>query len=149
MITEAVAAGSSGNTRMMGFVALQMFDIEIVEPLVRELLDTHVAGHAALWLISRGRADAETLGSFIDVAVLVDVFAAQSLENPEELCVMFTNTPDPIGLLEDMWRHSAPETALVLDALGQPSAGQSIGQSRAKGGCAASQLDSEPQGLRR
>ena len=104
---------------MMGFVALQMFDIEIVEPLVRELLDTDVAGHAALWLISRGRADAETLSSFIDVAVLVDVFAAQSLENPEELCVMFTYTPDPLGLLEDMWRHSAPETALVLDALGQ------------------------------
>jgi hypothetical protein len=108
MITEAVAAASGGNTRMMGFVALQMFDIEIVEPLVRELLDTQVAGHAALWLISRGRADAETLSSFIDVAVLVDLFAAQSLENPEELCAMFTNMPDPLGLLEDMWRHPAP-----------------------------------------
>jgi len=40
MLTEAVLATSSAASRMMGFVALDRFDIEIVEPLVRQLLDT-------------------------------------------------------------------------------------------------------------
>jgi hypothetical protein len=118
MLTEAVLATSSAASRMMGFVALDRFDIEIVEPLVRQLLDTPVAGHAALWLIQRDRADPETLGNFVDVAVLVDVLSSV-VESPEELCSLFTGVPEPLQLLENMWRHPAPETALVLDALGQ------------------------------
>ncbi|WP_293326254.1 hypothetical protein [Mycobacterium sp.] len=116
MLTEAVAASPTADSRMMGFVALHTFDIETTEPLVRQLLDTPVAGHAALWLMQRDRADPETLASFVDVAVLVDVFSAAE---PEELCSLFAGVPDPRQLLEDMWRHPAPETALVLDALGR------------------------------
>lgn len=118
MLTEAIAQSPTAPSRLMGFIALHSFDVEVAEPLVRQLLDTPVAGHAALWLVQRGRADAETVGSFVDVAVLVDVLSA-AVESPEELCSLFAGVPDPAQLLEDMWRHPAPETAPVLDALGR------------------------------
>lgn len=118
MVTEAAAAMDTAAGRTMGFVALNEFDIEVAEPFVRQLLDSPVAGHAALWLIKRDRADAETLASFVDVAVIVDVLA-ESLESPEEMCSLFGGLSDPSQLLDDIWRHPAPETALVLDALGR------------------------------
>jgi hypothetical protein len=118
MLTEAIAASPTAAGRMMGFVALHMFDIEVVEPLVRQLLDTQVAGHAALWLMSVDRADAEPLASFVDVAVLVDVLA-DSVDDAKELCSLFTAAPEPLELLDSMWRHPAPETVVVLDALGR------------------------------
>ena len=118
MLTETIALSASAQSRMMGFVALSMFDIEVVEPLVRQLLDTPVAGHAALWLISMGRADSATLGGFVDVGVLIDVLASD-VEHPEALCATFTCVPEPLQLLENMWRHPAPETVDVLDALGR------------------------------
>jgi hypothetical protein len=117
MLTEAIVATSSAASRLMGFTALHMFDIEVTEPLVRQLLDTPVAGHAALWLIARERADATTLGSFVDVAVLVDVLAGD-VDDPEKLCSFFACMSEPLRLLEDMWRNPAPETLLVLDSLG-------------------------------
>jgi hypothetical protein len=118
MITEAIAAPSNAASRMMGFCALYMFDMDVVEPLVRQLLDTPVAGTAALWLISHGRGDTATLGSFLDVGALVDVLSG-SVDDSEELCGLFASAQEPLQLLEDMWRHPAPETVLVLDALGQ------------------------------
>jgi hypothetical protein len=117
MLTEAIVAATAAASRVMGFVALNMFDIEATEPLVRQLLDTPVAGHAALWLISRERADAATLGSFVDTGVLIDTLASE-LDDPERVCDFFADVSDPYGLLEDIWRHPAPETAAVLDALG-------------------------------
>jgi hypothetical protein len=84
---------------------------------VRQLLDTPVSGHAALWLISRQRADAATLDSFVDTAVLVDALAVK-IDEPAVLCSFFTG-PEPMQLLEDIWRHPATETAEVLDALGR------------------------------
>ncbi len=68
--------------------------------------------------MSVDRADAETLGSFVDTAVLVDVLAG-SVDDPKELCTLFSAAQDPLQLLESMWRHPAPETAPVLDALGR------------------------------
>lgn len=118
LLTEATAAMGTAAGRTMGFVALQEFDIDVAEPFVRQLLDSPVAGHAALWLIQRDRADSETLASFVDVAVLVDVLAG-SVESPEELCGVFAGLSDPSQLLDDIWRHPAPETAPVLDALGR------------------------------
>lgn len=117
MLTEAIVAASDGASRGMALSVLEHFDIDVTEPFVRQLLDTPVAGHAALWLMSQGRADAETLGSFIDVAVIVDVLAA-GVDDLKELCEFFGSFTEPLGLLEDIWRHPAPETAVVLDALG-------------------------------
>jgi hypothetical protein len=117
LLTDAVAASDTAEGRLMGFVALDMFDLDVAEPLVRELLDSRVAGHAALWLIAHGRADADTLGCFVDIGALVDVLAS-NLEDPDVLCDLFTTALDPFKLLEELWRHPAAETALVLDALG-------------------------------
>jgi hypothetical protein len=117
LLTDSVEASDTAEGRLMGFVALNMFDLDVAEPLVRQLLDSRVAGHAALWLMAHGRADADTLGSFVDVAVLVDVLAG-SVDDPGTLCDLFTSAPEPFQLLEEMWRHPAAETGLVLDALG-------------------------------
>ncbi|MCV7195731.1 hypothetical protein [Mycobacterium angelicum] len=118
MLSEAIVAASSAASRVMGFTALHMFAIEEAEPFVRQMLDTPVAGHAALWLIQRGCASPETLASFVDIAVLVDVLASD-LADPEGLCSFFTSLSEPLQVLENMWRHPAAETGVVLDALGQ------------------------------
>lgn len=118
MLTEAIVASSSAAGRTMGFMALNEFDIEVAEPFVRQLLDTPVAGHAALWLIQRDRVDAETVAGFVDVAVLVDMLSS-TVESPEVLCEFFTECHEPLKLLDEMWRYPAPETAGVLDTLGQ------------------------------
>ncbi len=118
LLAEAIAASPDAAGRMTGFVALDYFDLTVAEPWVRQLLDTPVAGHAALWLISHERADAATLGSFVDVAVLVDMLAG-NVDDPDELCSVFAGMSEPSQLLESMWRHPAPETAQVLDVLGR------------------------------
>ena len=87
---------------------------ERVQMLTEAIVDTS----SAAWLISRERADAETLASFVDVAVLVDALAGD-VDDPEELCGFFASLSDPLRVLDDMWRHPAPETVLVLDALGR------------------------------
>jgi hypothetical protein len=121
LLTEAIASTDAAKSRLMGFVALDMFDLGVVEPLVRQLLDSPVAGNAAMWLMAHDRADIASLGSFVDIGAMIDVLAG-NLDEPDELCDLFTTGPDadqPFRLLEDMWRHPAPETARVLDALGR------------------------------
>jgi hypothetical protein len=49
---------------------------------------------------------------------IVDVLSS-TVQSPEELCTLFVGMSEPLRLLESMWRHPAPETALVLDALGR------------------------------
>lgn len=117
LLTEAITAAESAADRAMGFHSLDLFAIEVVEPLVRQLLDSSVAGHAALWLIARDRADMATLGRFIDTAVRVDLLAAD-LADPEQLCMSFTAVPAPLRLLDEMWREPTAEVALILDLLG-------------------------------
>ncbi|WP_029112460.1 hypothetical protein [Mycobacterium sp. URHB0044] len=107
--------------RLKGFGALELFDDASVQAAVRELLDSPVAGQAALYLMARGLADEAELGHLVDIGVFVDVLAA-SLEDPEELCEMFCEAPhasDQYDAVERMVRHPAPETELVLDALGR------------------------------
>ncbi|WP_156687889.1 hypothetical protein [Mycobacterium sp. Marseille-P9652] len=118
ILTEAIAGTADAASRIMGFVALGYLDLDAAEPFVRQLLDTPVAGHAALWLIAHERADASTLGSFVDVGVLVDMLA-EKVDDPDDLCALFTSMSEPSELLESMWRHPARETAEVLDVLGR------------------------------
>lgn len=117
LIADALVASTTADARLMGFAALHQFDPDMAEPVVRQLLETPVAGHAALWLMQHDRVDAEMLGNFVDTAVLVDVLSTLA-DAPDELCGLFGGVPDPEQFIEDMWRHPAPETALVLDALG-------------------------------
>jgi hypothetical protein len=115
------AIADDATLRLNGFAALALFEPEAVGPAVRGLFDGPAAGHAALYLLSRGLANVAEAGKFVDTPALVDVLAA-AVDDPEELCKLFAAAPhadDRFATLERMWRHSAPETQSVLDALGQ------------------------------
>jgi hypothetical protein len=121
LIVEMIGSAEDPALRFKGFTALEPFDSDVVGPAVRRLLDGPAAGNAALYLLSRGLADEAEVGGFIDIGVFVDVLAA-GLDDPEELCEMFSEGPqsaDQYAALEQMVRHPAAETQLVLDALGE------------------------------
>lgn len=114
MITEAPDA----HTRLIGLRLLGMFDTEVAEPFMRQLLDTAAAGHSAVWLLEHGLADGDAVGQFITPAMMVDILS-ELIEHPEVLCEQFLAAHDPELMLEFFWRHDAPETPAVLDALGR------------------------------
>lgn len=114
LITDAPGA----QTRLIGLRLLGMFDADVAEPHMRQLLDTAAAGHAAIWLLDHGLADGDTVGGFITPAVLADILSLL-VDDPEILCEQFLRSEDPAGMLEFFWRHPAPEMASVLDALGR------------------------------
>jgi len=113
LITEAPDA----RTRLIGLRLLGMFDADVAEPHMRQLLDTAAAGHAAIWLLDHGLADGDTVGGFITPAVLADILSLL-VDQPEILCEQFLRGHDPNEMLEFFWRHPAPEMAAVLDVLG-------------------------------
>ena len=120
-IVDVIGSADDAAVRLKGFAALELFDADVVGPAVRRLLDGPVAGQAALYLLARGLADEAEVGGLIDIGVFVDVLAAR-LDEPEELCEMFSEAPqaaDQYDALEQMVRHPAPETRLVLDTIGQ------------------------------
>ncbi|MGV0742204.1 hypothetical protein [Mycolicibacterium sp. XJ870] len=120
-IVDVVGSADDPALRLKGFAALELFDSAVVGPALRALLDGPAAGHAALYLMSRGLADEAEVGDLIDIGVFVDVLAG-SLDRPDELCEMFSEAPhaaDQYAALEQMWRHPAAHTAAVLDALGR------------------------------
>ena len=91
-----------------------------VEPAVRQMLDSASAGHATMFLLQRGLATPDELGSFLDVGPLVDLLST-TLDAPEVLAELFTETcANTDGdLLEELWRHEQPETIEILDTLGK------------------------------
>lgn len=120
-IVEFIGSADDSASRLKGFAALELFDDAAVGPALRSLLDGPAAGHSAVYLLSRGLADESEVRGLVDIGVFVDVLAA-SLDDPDELCEMFANAPqtaDQYTALEQMWQHPAPETQLVLDAIGQ------------------------------
>jgi len=120
-IVDVIASADDPALRLKGFAALELFDTQAVDPAMRRLLDGPAAGHAALYLLSRGLADETEVGELVDIGVFVDILAA-NLDDPEELCEMFASAPhsaDQFAALEQMWRYPAAETQSVLDALGQ------------------------------
>lgn len=118
LVTALIAESADAHTRLVGLRLLGMFDVAVAEPHMRQLLDTAAAGHAAIWLMENGLSDRDTLGGFVTPAVLVDIFS-QMIDHPELLCEQFLSAGDSEHLLEFFWRHPAPETASVLDALGR------------------------------
>ncbi|MGV0870887.1 hypothetical protein [Mycolicibacterium sp. XJ879] len=120
-IVEVLGAVNDPALQLSAFAALELFDAAIVGPQLRELLDGPVAGHAALYLLSRGLADDAEVRHLVDIGVFVDVLAS-SLDEPDVLCAMFSQAPHPADqytALEQMWRHPSAQTAAVLDVLGQ------------------------------
>ena len=120
-IVDLLGSAVDPSLRLKTFAALELFAPETVGPTVRQLLDGPAAGHAALYLMSRGLADEAEVGELVNIGVFVDVLAA-SLDDPDELCEMFSEAPhsdDQYAALEQIWRHPSSLTAAVLDALGQ------------------------------
>ncbi|BBZ80061.1 hypothetical protein MANY_53980 [Mycolicibacterium anyangense] len=117
LISAYVAEAETGRQRLVGLRLLGMFDAELAEPHIRQLLDTDAAGHAAIWLLQHGLADGNTVGSFITPAILVDILG-QLTDEPTVLCEQFLRSDDPEHMLEFFWRHPAPEVSGILDVLG-------------------------------
>lgn len=118
LVAAMITNADDARTRLLGLRLLGMFDPVVAEPHMRQLLDTAAAGHAAIWLLDHDLADGETVGGFVTPAVMVDILA-QLIDHPDILCDQFLHSPNPAGMLEFFWRHPAPETATVLDALGR------------------------------
>jgi hypothetical protein len=120
-VVDLIASADDAGLRLKGFAVLELFQADVVGPAVRPLLDGPAAGHAALYLLSRGLADEAEVGGLINIGLFVDVLAS-SLDEPDEMCQAFSEAPqqgDQYAALEQMVRHPDPETQLVLDTLGQ------------------------------
>lgn len=118
IIASMAAAATDAQTRLVGLQLLGMFDTDVAEPHMRQLLDTDAAGHAAIWLMEHDLAEADAVGGFVTPAIMVDILS-QMVDHPDVLCEQFLAGHDPEAMLEFFWRHRAPETAAVLDVLGQ------------------------------
>ncbi|MED5811886.1 hypothetical protein VST63_05890 [Mycolicibacterium sp. 050232] len=118
LVAAMAAEAQDATSRLVGLRMLGMFDIEVSEPHMRQLLDTPAAGHAAIWLLDHGLATGDAVGSFIKPTIMVDILS-QLVDHPDLLCEQFLQGHDPLRMLESFWRHRAPETAQVLDALGR------------------------------
>ncbi len=117
LVAAMAADAVDAHTRLVGLRLLGMFDTDVAEPHMRQLLDTPAAGHAAVWLLDHGLADGDTVGGFITPTMMVDILA-MLIDHPDVLCEQFLGSHDPDRMLEAFWRHPAPETAAVLDVLG-------------------------------
>lgn len=121
LISEVLGGESGAYDRLFGFTLLAELGPAAVAPSVRQLLDGPAAGNAALFLLEHGLAEEEEVGSFVGIGPLVDTLSC-SADEPDELCDLWTKSiasgNDADDLLERIWRHPAPETAVVLEALG-------------------------------
>ncbi|OBG82403.1 hypothetical protein A5699_06320 [Mycobacterium sp. E802] len=118
LVAAMAAEAEDATSRLVGLRLLGMFDVEVGEPYMRQLLDTPAAGHAAIWLLDHGLATGDAVGSFITPTIMVDIMS-QLVDHPDLLCEQFLQGHDPLRMLESFWRHPAPETAQVLDVLGR------------------------------
>lgn len=118
LVAATIAEADDAYTRLAGLRVLGMFGADAAEPHMRQLLDTAAAGHAAIWLLDHGLADGDTVGGFITPAIMVDILSLL-VDHPDVLCQQFLESHDPEGFIEFFWRHPAPETAALLDALGR------------------------------
>ncbi|MGH9135190.1 MAG: hypothetical protein ACRDZZ_14725 [Ilumatobacteraceae bacterium] len=121
LLVDAIAVAGSPEERLSGFTALGTIGPAAAAPFVRQLLDSPVAGHAALFLLQHGLATDTEVGTFLDVAPLVDLLSTV-IDEPEVLCHLFSNSLQPeeaVRMIGDMWRHPQRETLPVLQALGK------------------------------
>ncbi len=90
-----------------------------VAPVVRQMLDSPLSGHAAIFLLANELATPDDLGAFVAIGPLVDLLSTL-LDEPDTLAEMFrTSYAKADGdLLEELWRHDQPETIEILDTLG-------------------------------
>lgn len=90
-----------------------------VAPVVRQMLDSPLSGHAAMFLLGNELATPDELGAFVAIGPLVDLLSTL-LDEPDMLADLFLTSYDAVDgdLLEELWRHDQPETIEILDTLG-------------------------------
>ena len=90
-----------------------------VAPVVRQMLDSPLSGHAAMFLLANALATPDDLSAFIDIGPMVDLLSTL-LDEPNTLADLFLTSYANVDgdLLEDLWRHDQPETIEILDTLG-------------------------------
>lgn len=69
-------------------------------------------------MVSNGLADPDDVGHLLGIGDLIDTLSA-TLSTPDVTADFFLDVDDPEQTLDEMWRHDAPETAAVLEALGE------------------------------
>lgn len=122
-LVDATLATNDAERRIAGFAALGRLDRpDTAGPIVRQLLDSPVAGHAALFLLEHGLATGDEVGDFLDEGPLIDILATIT-RDPDVMVRLFMQAADRPGgaeaLLQAMWRQPAAETAAVLETLGR------------------------------
>lgn len=121
-ICEVLRGETDAVQRLTAFSLLDQLAADQVEPSVRPLLDTPMAAYVAVYLLSHGLATEDQVGSFIGVGPLVDVMSV-SIDNPGSILEhwesAFTGDRAADTILEQIWRHPAPETEIVLETLGK------------------------------
>lgn len=122
-LVDAVVEAPDASRRIAGFSALARLDRdEIVGPMVRQLLDSPVSGHAAMFLLEHHLATEDEVGSFFDDGPMIDILATV-VPDPETMAELFVqmghHKGGPEALLQSMWRQPAAETAGVLETLGK------------------------------
>lgn len=121
LLVDAAVAATFPVQRLAAFELLGCLEPPgDVGPFVRELLDTHCSGHAAMFLLQHGLATHDEVGAFIDIGPLIDMFHTL-IDEPADLDRHFRQAQEQAldDLIDDMWRHDQPETIEVLEALGR------------------------------
>ncbi len=134
LLGESALQADLAEQRLAVFTLLRSLEpADEVGPIVRELLDSPLAGHAAMYLIDQGLATDDDVGMFVDVGPLVDMLATVT-DDPEALDELFRNVQAQAidDLIDDMWRHDQPETIEVLEALGRSLTDKSLAKAARK-----------------
>lgn len=119
-LADALPDDCDAIDRLHVFMLFELLGPESSAPAVRGLLDGPASGHAALFLLRHGQATDDQVGGFVTVGPLVDLLS--TITDPEHLRDAWqqaTEQPGSGTVLDDIWRHDAPETSIVLEALGQ------------------------------
>lgn len=121
LLGDAAVAATEPVQRLVAFDLLGRLEpLDDVGPVVRELLDTHCSGHAAMFLLGHELATSDEVGTFVDIGPFVDMIHTV-IEEPSDLDRVFRQAQEIAidDLIEDLWRHDQPETLEVLEALGR------------------------------
>jgi hypothetical protein len=119
-LAEFAMEAESPEQRLLTMELLAALEpVDEVAPVVRQMLDSPMSGHAAMFLLSNELATSDEMGDFLDIGPMVDLFSTL-LDAPDTLAEMFLTSHANVDgdLLEELWRHDQPETIEILEILG-------------------------------
>jgi hypothetical protein len=126
-IVAAMRSAEGPHARLAG-LSLLAEHRDAALPALAALLDTPLAGHAALILLEGEATSAEgsdlparRIASAGSLGVVIDMLAVELDDDPDAFVARFDELADgrPAEILEVVWRTELPETREVLEALGR------------------------------